>query len=193
MDKSSEVIIQRIHQVHNWLIKSVEELSEEEFCQPPSAAAPPIGWHLWHTARWADRLQASLQQDGDPNDDIWNREQLVSKWGLDGKQFGKLETGTRMGDAYAEEMTRTAGMAALTDYARSVFAALDEALNGLTTEQMHAERISIMWDPDPSVHSPTKETTTVADLGFHFSHANRHLGSIEALRGLSGEAGTVSA
>ncbi len=199
-DLSSEVIVKRIHMAHSWLLKSVEGLSEEDFYRQPSPVAPPIGWHLWHTARWADRLQASLPRESDTagripdaKNDIWTTEQLVDKWGLDGTRLGKLQSGTRMEHAYAAEMTVQAGMAAIVDYASSVFATLDDALDGLTAEQMHAQRISIMYDPDPNVHSPTKETTTVADLGFHFSHANRHVGSIEALRGLTGEAGSVSA
>ncbi len=60
LDLSSEIIVARIHQVHGWLLKSVDSMSEEQFTHAPGTVAPPIGWHLWHTARWADRLQASL-------------------------------------------------------------------------------------------------------------------------------------
>jgi hypothetical protein len=37
-----------------------------------------------------------------------------------------------------------------------------------------------------------KETTLVADLAFHLSHTNRHLGMMEALGGLLERKGTVT-
>ncbi len=97
-----------------------------------------------------------------------------------------------MEHAYAVMIVESAGMQNIVEYATRVFTVLDETIDGLTQEQFNAERISIMYDPNPNVHSSIKETTTAADLGFHFSHANRHLGSIEALRGLSGEPGSIS-
>ncbi len=41
--------------------------------------------------------------------------------------------------------------------------------------------------------APGVETTVAGDLGFHLSHANRHLGMIEALRGVLGIKGTATA
>lgn len=40
-------------------------------------------------------------------------------------------------------------------------------------------------------NAPGKATTLTAELGFHFSHANRHLAMIEALRGLADQDGTM--
>ena len=45
---------------HQAILRLVEDISDEMLAKPPSATAPPIGWHVFHIARWADRLQASL-------------------------------------------------------------------------------------------------------------------------------------
>ena len=44
-----------IHWLHEALLRVTEELTPEQFCWLPGPEAPPIGWHLWHIARWADR------------------------------------------------------------------------------------------------------------------------------------------
>ena len=85
-----EVVVSRIAMAHRLMLKAVEPLTEEEFVQPPSASAPPIGWHVWHTARWADRVQASLPRSSDadaaepqPANDIWTNEKLAGVWQVD--------------------------------------------------------------------------------------------------------------
>ena len=40
--------------------------------------------------------------------------------------------------------------------------------------------------------APGAETTVAADLAFHMSHTNRHLGMMEALSGLLERRGTVT-
>ena len=51
----------RIQWTHNSIISTAEALTETQLSQQPGPTSPPIGWHLWHTSRWADRLQASFQ------------------------------------------------------------------------------------------------------------------------------------
>ena len=52
-----------MHFAHRALIKITEDLSEEQFARRRSAEAPPVGWHLFHVARLADRLQANFRSE----------------------------------------------------------------------------------------------------------------------------------
>jgi hypothetical protein len=77
------VVIQRIERTHGWPLKVTEDLTDEGLRQQFAATAPPAGWHLWHIARWADRVQASFPNHPcdatwrwDPGRQIWFREGL---------------------------------------------------------------------------------------------------------------------
>ncbi len=82
-------------------------------------------------------------------------------------------------------------------YARQTFAATDEAFSRLRPEQFLQARPSVMeYTYDRSTgniwRTTGAETTVAADVAFHMSHANRHLGMIEALSGLLARKGTVT-
>ncbi|MCA9952174.1 MAG: DinB family protein [Anaerolineales bacterium] len=69
------------HQAILWL---VQDLSDEMLTKPPSTTAPLISWHVFHIARWADRLQVSLPSrlpaDSHPSDlpdQIWRFEEVA--------------------------------------------------------------------------------------------------------------------
>ncbi len=102
-DLTAEVLIKRIKMAHVWILEAAEKLTEDELCQRFGPTAPPIGWHLWHITRWADRMQAYTSQPGtdtnnppNPNHGIWEKEQLAQKWGLDPARLGTLEEGSGM-------------------------------------------------------------------------------------------------
>lgn len=199
----TESIVQRIRLVHGWLLQTTEELDEEELCRSLGANSPPIGWHLWHMARWADRLQASLPADlvsnsfaSYPSQEVWKREELAARWSLDPKTLGTFEEGSGMSLDAASILPGKIGRRALLDYGRRVFNLADTAASALRPEQLAQARPGIM---DYEVidgrlrRVPGKSTTIFADLIFHISHANRHLGMIEALRGVLGRKGTATA
>lgn len=181
-----------------------EDLTDEQFAQQPSPTAPPIGWHLFHMARWADRLQASFAGAStafaawpEHSAELWIVDKVAGQWGLQPEQLGLLETGVGMAveDAVA---VAALGKAHLLDYARRTFAAANQAVGALDGAQLEASRRSIL--PQLQV-SPTgqpyfsndREVVVVNDLLFHISHASRHLGMIEALRGaMFAVAGTAS-
>jgi hypothetical protein len=84
-----KLLIERLQMTHNLMLKATEEITEEQFAWQPSKTAPPIGWHLWHVGRWADRLQASFPVEGaekdntpDPNSGIWETENMASQFGF---------------------------------------------------------------------------------------------------------------
>lgn len=100
-----------------------------------------------------------------------------------------------MDQSDAARLPHQIGRKRITDYATRTFTALDDALTQLGEEEMRSERLSVMEVQSTGgkiTRSQGKRTTLAADLGFHFSHAYRHLGMIEALRGLMDRDGTIT-
>ena len=74
----------RIQWTHNGIISISEALSETQLSQQPGPTLPPIGWHLWHASRWADRLQASFEIEnlegtyqGPLKTEYWEKENMA--------------------------------------------------------------------------------------------------------------------
>lgn len=201
-DAAVNAIVSRIASGHTLLIKATEPLAEEDFCRKFSATAPPIGWHLWHIGRWADRVQASLPRTNDPegyqpnpNNGLWEQEMLATAWDLDSSTLGTLESGSGMAHEDAAALPPKVGKANIVDYAKRSFALLDDALQSLDTDLFGDVRPSVMEFEVRNgklYKAKGKETTVAADLAFHFSHVNRHLGMIEALRGLLDQDGSIT-
>jgi uncharacterized damage-inducible protein DinB len=177
------------------ILRLVEDLSDEMLAKPPSATAPPIGWHVFHIARWADRLQASLPNrppaDSHPSelpDQIWFVEAVADAWGVDPTALGWLETGSGMTNEQAV-IVSLVGRAKLTAYAEKAFQATDEALKQLHDRDLTQERNCIIPGMQFDSTTWTIETTGANrgslfdDLAFHSGHSDRHLGMVEALKG----------
>ena len=176
------------------LIEIAESLSEAEFACQPGAAAPPIGWHLFHVARLADRLQANLrsgmgtQNDGqDPPGQFWVDEGVASQWGIAPDSLGYLEAGIGMSVENAVKLAE-AGKSNLIPYARLVFEAVDQEVAKITDEMLLMPSYSVI--PNFKISAEGVFTTTGPDevtildqLMFHSVHSQRHLGMIEALIG----------
>jgi hypothetical protein len=77
----------------------------------------------------------------------------------------------------------------LIDYASQAFAAAEQAANTLHDHELQEARDSIIpqFRVSPSTQAfettEPRTTTVLFDLLFHLSHASRHLGMVEALRG----------
>jgi hypothetical protein len=199
MEPMATVVVQRIQQTHGWLLKVTVDLPDEDVARRFVATAPPIGWHLWHIARWADRLQASFPNQPfarerlwEPDRQIWFRDRLSSRWGLAPTTLGDLQTGVGMTSEDAAALPANVPTEALREYARRAFGAVDAAIGALSGRQLGEGRNSIMEQAEVTAAAPGPETTVSADLGFHLSHASRHLGCIEALRGLLDRPGTAT-
>ena len=189
---------------HHSMIALTEDLSNERFAQHPSPSAPPIGWHLFHIARWADRLQASLlvgsakqSKLSHLSGEIWTGDDLAIQWGLKPGSLGLLEAGTGM-DVDSAVSLALAGKSTLLDYARRTFSKAEQALSVQRDEQLQDSRLGILPRLEVRLSgelyfASDYETILLNDLLFHISHGGRHLGMIEGLRGaLFAMAGTAS-
>ena len=157
---------------HNQVLTLAEALTDEQVLWRPGPHAPSIGFHVWHLARWADH--DAHRFDGSP--EIWVSESLATAWGFPAG-LGEADAGTGMGDD-ASELLVLPGKAQLSEYARAAFASLDE-----TAERLEAAALSA---PGTGVADTVEVTITYG------THDNRHLGMIEALRGLLGISGTAT-
>ena len=182
----SDPIVKKILGTISWtqnrMIRETSSLTEAEFCQQPSPAAPPIGWHVWHIARWADILQASMTD----LQEYWEKAELVVKFGLDPTKLGLLQMGSIQSPQEAAEVISTMGQDRLLEYARSAFDMTDAALKELALADLYTPRESILridWNATPLTEGKGAAVVLVEDLIFHSTHSQRHLGMIEALIG----------
>jgi hypothetical protein len=182
------MILERIHKSHRRLLEIVDDLSEEQLNWRPGSHAPSIGFHVWHMARWADRLQATLPsmttsqaQRLGPVREIWEADAFAQRWGWRADVLGYGQTGMEMSDDMAADL-ELPHKDTLIDYASHAFAAADRAVGAIDDPQLEERGIDIYG----------QENSVGYVLLVHLSHASRHLGMIEALRGVQGLRGTAT-
>jgi hypothetical protein len=113
--------------------------------------------------------------------EIWVAEGLVDRWGLAGHDLGYRETGMSLPDASAVTLPLPAS-SVLLDYAERAFAAAEAASAAVNDERFVAPG-----------QDPLGRAITVGDAVLnHLFHVGRHLGMIEALRGVLGLHGTAT-
>lgn len=161
---------------HTRVLALVEDLTDEQLGRRLGSRAPAIGFHVWHLARWEDYDRSVIQ--GTPQ--IWQVQDLAQVWGFTVVPLGEAETGTEMGDDASERLVLPE-KAALLDYVRSVFTATEELLDGLTADSL----VQPVQDLEKHEH-------VLSLLNDGLTHLNRHLGMIEALRGLLDLRGTAT-
>ena len=186
-----------IRWIHTRLLAVTADLPEEQFLWRPGPMAPPIGWHLWHIARWADRFQTMFPPaDGVERRQLWEVEGLAQQWDLDPSTLGPLQSGEGMDHEAAARLPRQIGRDNIVDYARRTFDLVDRDLELVTEADVDWVRPNIAaWKVDEDgrvVAAPAAETPLATDLYYHYRHAARHLGMIEGLRGVQGLHGTAS-
>jgi hypothetical protein len=176
------------------LVEITEGLSEAEFAHQPGAAAPPVGWHLFHIARLADRLQATFHSEMttqnyvlQPPGQFWVDESVASQWGIAPDSLGYLEAGIGMSVENAVKLAEV-GKSNLIPYARRAFEAVDQEVAKITDEMLLTPSYSVI--PNFTISAEGVFTTTGPDevtildqLMFHSVHSQRHLGMVEALIG----------
>ena len=46
------------------MLQLVQDMSDEMLAKQPGETAPPMGWHIFHIARWADRFASQFYPTG---------------------------------------------------------------------------------------------------------------------------------
>ena len=172
---------------HEAVLRMVEDLSDEQLTAG-SQMSPSIAFHVWHVARWADLLQSrmsdmtpGLQARLGEAQQVWDSERLADKWGLGGIDLGGDATGMGMDDDVSASLLLPAREELLA-YAGKAFAAANAAVEAADEEQLRTSATDLYGRP----------TSVGAAILGHLAHVNRHLGMIEALRGVRGVRGTAT-
>ena len=167
---------------HERLLTVSQNLSTEQFSWSAGPSLHSVAWQLWHSARWDDFFAAHLQADfgRDPRTEVWLREGLGRRWSFASGSIGRRDAGTGMDDASAEEM-RFPEQASVVDYSRLAF---DFAISAISAIPDHELTIVAKDDPDGD--------TYLDNILIYYEHLNRHLGMIEAIRGLQGLSGSAT-
>jgi|GEM_PF-5133097 len=181
-DAILDMLSRRVAMTPSRLNKLVGNMTETEMNQAPSKAAPPIGWHIFHIARWSDIFQSSFLN----REELWFADSLRDKYRLSDIPLGLLEMGTLMTDEDATRLPEVMGRENLMAYSQAVFELANHALDDLTIDDLYAMRESILridFSADPMTEAPGKQVPTINDIMFHIGHVHRHLGMIEGLIG----------
>ena len=181
-------LVAEVNWMHVTMLETVDAVPARDFERRAGPKAPSIAFHLWHTARWADRFNAEfprlasrLDPALEPRDEIWVTERLGVRWGLSGA-LGKDETGAGLDDDESTALVLPPGPE-VRDYARTAFQAAEQTYACLRDDQLLLPTGNF-YDED--------DWTVLEHFGWHLAHGNRHLGMIEALRGVLGEAGSAT-
>jgi len=172
---------------HGRVIESAEGTDDGQFAKSMGTRIHSVAWQVWHIARWDDRYAEILVEKTPelagrfgPPEQIWAAESLAKQWGLPIGHMGRRDTGTEMDDEAADAL-RLPDKAVVVDYARRVFARLQSILHDLPEARIFTP---VADDPD--------NDTYAHNTMLYLDHVQRHLGMIEALRGLQGTAGTAT-
>jgi len=176
----SDSLLRSYRLAHERLLTAAEASSPEQFIWSAGPSLHSVAWQLWHAARWDDvfasYLHKALAQD--PRTQVWEREALADRWSLPTDSLGRRDTGTEMSDEAADAM-RFPAQKEVVGYARLAFAYAEESITLVPDDQLLA---APKVDPDGD--------TKLDNVLIYLEHLSRHLGMIEAIRGLQDSAGS---
>jgi hypothetical protein len=161
---------------HRHLVEAAQACTDEDLAWDPGPTSPSIAFHLWHTGRWADGWAEAVSGHAQR----WQREDLTTKWEFPAEQ-GKGDTGMEMPDEEAAVLPFP-GRDQLATYLRGAFSDLEQAMGALDDETILKDADDLLGGTAPLEDSLIR----------HLSHVSRHLGMIEALRGVRGGHGTAT-
>jgi len=171
------------------LLKTVSDLSDEQITWQPHPACNSVAFLLWHIARWEDHMQATVPGMTDelsrrlpPSRQIWERDELATKWKFDKLQLGELELGTGF-DRNIFDEPPWPQKEILLEYARQTFAAVEHALSFID-EQQFAETERSQFDNEYMNDTMAQSVTVGNAVMEHLIHTTHHLGEIYYLIGL---------
>ncbi|MEX0762226.1 MAG: DinB family protein [Dehalococcoidia bacterium] len=183
-----EIALRRLTRVNELLLETVAGMYDEQASKWVCPTAPSAKWHLWHMARWSDLVQSMLvpvtsgESDlSDHGDQAWHALAIGDEWGFEDANPGKWGAGVGLDDNEAARLPLPE-TAKVVGYARSAFELAERRFAEVDDGMFDM----VFWD----WHD--RETTVGDGLFSHIAHANRHLGMIEALRGVIGMRGTAT-
>jgi hypothetical protein len=174
---------------HKLILGLAESLSDEQMLWKPAGYNNSIAFNLWHIARWSDNLVAEILRefpDLDVNlgaaSEIWEQESLAEKWGLPPVLY---PGGTGLSDEAADGLVFPPKEEMLA-YLRKTFGRTEEFIEAfdarypgfeaITDEGLQKAIMDIRWN-----------------LYYYLMHHCRHLGMMEALKGLLTGKGSAAA
>jgi hypothetical protein len=149
----------------------VSDLTDEQLAWRPQTLAHNIAYTLWHIARTEDNFQNDVHQRGT----VWANGGFAAKWG-----YPEKGVGAGWEDERAASL-RMPGKDRLLEYVRQVFAACDEAADKMDDTLLNETRHSGFIGAEVIVGEVLLGSIT---------HANRHLGEMEYIKGLQGMRGS---
>ncbi len=174
---------------HQNLLAAVQATDPGNVHERLGPHAPSIAFHGWHMARWADKYQAALpvwlegRSDVDPAAEIWLRDDVVGRWNLRDVGTGDFGgTGAGLNDEESAAL-RLPDAATLLDYMGASFSAFEGRIRALEDDAALDVAIVDLYGDRSDIADAIASAT---------SHADRHLGMIEAIRGVLGDRGTVT-
>ena|SRR5258707_2843091 len=193
LNSPAAIVINRYCQTNLFILNFVQKLSDEQLHWQPATGNQSIAFHAWHIGRWADRSQATiagmtpeLGRRLPPGVDIWETEQLANRWGFNNVQLGWGNTGMQMPDEVAMRLPFPA-KPVMMDYLAKVVALAERTVSAVDDEQfVRPEQLQ------PLSEGVWGQATVGDALVAHIVHGNRHLGMMECLLGLQGQAGTAT-
>jgi hypothetical protein len=173
---------------HEAMLRLAQDLSAAQLKQQPSTTSPSIAFHVWHLARWADLLQSripgmtvGLGTKLGKGRQIWDAEGLAQEWGFAQFDLGGEATGMGMDEDVSAALPLP-DRERLLGYAQRAFEAANRAVEAADEDALRESCTDLYG----------RETSVGAAIVGHLAHVNRHLGMIEALRGVHGLKGTAT-
>ena len=174
---------------HKLILGLAESLTDDQMLWKPDGYNNSIGFNLWHIARWSDNLIAEILKEfpgldihlGDATE-IWEQESLAEKWGLPPVLY---PGGTGLSDEAADCLIFPVRDEMIA-YLRKTFTRTEEFI-----EKFDARYPASGSIPDEALH---KTITDIRwNLYYYLMHHCRHLGMMEALKGLLTGKGSAAA
>lgn len=184
----AEISLSRLTRTHQQFLDIIVEVSDEMASAWDPPTAPSIKWHMWHMARWADYVQslfapvtAGEADHSNHGNQLWDALGIADDWGFDERSLGTWGVGSQLSDDEARNLPLPS-LQRVIGYARSTFEVL---------ERRFAEIDDGIYET-PFIDWHGNDTTVGDATVGYLAHANRHLGMIEALRGMRGQTGTAT-
>jgi hypothetical protein len=174
---------------HRLILGLAESLSDEQMLWKPPGYNNSIAFNLWHIARWSDNLIAEVLKefpnlDLGPEDamEIWEQESLGEKWGLPPVLY---PGGTGLSDETVDGL-KFPGKEEMLGYLRQTFVRTEVFIEQFDARYPGSEPIA-----DEALQKTLTEIRW--NLYYYLMHHCRHLGMMEALKGLLTGRGSASA